>query len=134
MSQENIEIARRILLDDTPALYRLIAQTSPDFVWDMSTFEGWPDQGEFHGLEEFIAFLRRWVEPYAEWQIEVQDVIDTERDDVLALLHQRGRLRDSESWVEMQYGIVYTIQGGQLQRARCYATPEQAFKAAGLEK
>jgi ketosteroid isomerase-like protein len=133
MSQENVEAVRRIL-SDTPALSRIIAQTSPDFVWDMSTFDGWVEQGEFHGLEEFMGFLRRWVEPYAEWQIEVEDVIDTERDEVLAVLHQRGRLRDSESWVEMHYGIVYTIQSSQVQRAQVYATPEQALKAAGLSE
>jgi hypothetical protein len=34
----------------------------------------------------------------------------------------------------MQYGIVYTIQSGQLQRARCYATSEQALQAAGLKQ
>jgi ketosteroid isomerase-like protein len=134
MSQENVEIVRRVLTEDTPALYRIIEHISPDFVWDMSTFEGWPDRGEFHGLEEFMGFLRRWVEPYGDWQIGVEDVISTEPDEVLAVLRQRGRLRDSESWVEMHYAIVYTVQGGQLQRARVYATRDEALEAAGLSE
>ena len=100
----------------------------------MSTFDGWVDRGEFHGLEEFMGFLRRWVEPYAEWQIEVEDVIDTERDEVLAVLHQRGRLRNSESSVEMHYGIVYTVQSSKVQRAQVYATSEQALETAGLSE
>jgi len=132
MSQENLEIVRRILSDDTPALYRFIVQTSPDFVWDMSTFEGWPDQGEFHGLEEFIGFLRSWVEPYEEWRIEVEDILDPGGDRVVAVLRQEGRLRDSESRVEMHYGIVYTVKDGTIRRAEVYATPEQALEAAGL--
>ena len=81
-----------------------------------------------------MGFFRRWIEPYAEWQIEVEDIIDTERDEVLAVLHQRGLLRDSESWVEMDYGIVYTVQGNQIQRAQVYASPERALEAAGLQE
>ena len=131
MSQENVEIVGRLLSDDLPALYRMIG-TLGDFVWDMTTFEGWPDQGEFRGFAAFVGFLRRWVEPYAEWRIEIEDIRDPGGERVVAVLRQEGRLHDSESWIEMRYGIVYTLNEGTVRRASVYATPEQALEAAGL--
>jgi len=132
VSEENAEFVRRILSEGIPALYRIIAGTSPDFVWDVSTFEGWPEQGEFRGLDQFMGFLQRWVEPYEDWQIDVEEVIDSGGDRVVAVLHQKGRLRDSESWVEMHYAIVYTVRAGRLQRAQVYATPDEALQSVGL--
>jgi len=133
VSEENVEFVRRVLSEQVPALYRIISDSSPDFVWDMSTFEGWPDQGEFHGLAEFMRFLARWVEPYDEWGAETEDILDAGSDTVVALLHQKGRLSGSESWVEMHYAIVYTVQDGLLTRAQVYATAAEALEAVGLD-
>ena len=49
-----------------------------------------------------------------------------------ATLHQRGKPRDSDSWVEMHYGIVYAVDEGLITGARLYPTPEEALEAAGL--
>ena len=45
---------------------------------------------------------------------------------------QRGRLRGTDSWVELRLAFLYTIEDGQLVRGEVYATPEEALGAAGL--
>ncbi len=117
---------------DLSGLYGLLAATALDFVWDMTTFEGWADQGEFHGFAAFVGFLHAWVEPYEEWDVEVESIIDGNGDHVVTVLRQKGRLRGSESAVELHYGIVYTVHDGRVRRAQAYATPDQALEAIGL--
>jgi ketosteroid isomerase-like protein len=133
VSRENVELVRG-MFRDLDGVYGLIGVTAPDFVWDLTTFEGWTEQGEFHGLDAFVGFLRTWVEPYEEWNVEIESILDADGGDVVAILRQKGRLRDSDSAVELHYGIVYTIEGGLVQRARAYATPEKALEAIGLRK
>jgi ketosteroid isomerase-like protein len=53
---------------------------------------------------------------------------------VVVILHQRRRPHDSDSWVEMDYGMVYTVDGRLITRADFYATPEAALEAAGLSE
>jgi ketosteroid isomerase-like protein len=131
MSADNVELVRDALADVVET-QRASGAAAPGFVWDMTTFEDWPEQNEFHGVDAFNEFLRRWVEPYDEWTLEVEELHEVADDQVVAVLRQRGRLRDSAAQVEMHYGIVYTVQGRQLQRAQVYATPEEALSSVGL--
>jgi ketosteroid isomerase-like protein len=36
---------------------------APDYVWDMSTFEGWPEQQLYHGVEGARQFMATWTAP-----------------------------------------------------------------------
>jgi hypothetical protein len=45
-----------------------------------------------------------------------------------------GKPHDSDSWVEMHYGLVYTVEEGLISRTQFYATPEDALEAAGLRE
>jgi ketosteroid isomerase-like protein len=53
---------------------------------------------------------------------------------VVVTLHQRGKPHDSDSWVEMHYGLIYTVEDGLIVRADFYETPESAIEAAGLQE
>jgi ketosteroid isomerase-like protein len=83
---------------------------------------------------EFLEFRASWMEPYDDWVYEPKEILDAGGSQVVVLLHQRGRPHDSDSWVEMDYGLVYTVEKGLISRAAFYATPEQAFEAAGLRE
>ena len=108
---------------------RIIA---PDFVWDMSTFGGWPERLEYHGIEGAREFMRDWVENWEEWTLEVQSL--HERDDkVVAVLRQRGRSRTTGLEVDMTFGQVFTIRDGKQVRMEMYADPAEALAAAGIE-
>ena len=105
-----------------------------DFIWDLSHFRGWPGQDEFRGFAGFAEFLSEWLDPYEEWSVDLERVLDAGGPKVAAVLHQQGRMKGGSSWVELRYGIVYMVKGGKMQRADVYATPEEALEAAGLSE
>jgi ketosteroid isomerase-like protein len=136
MSQENVEVVRKWLalfievdegLADPERLDEFITQAS-------FTFSGFPDQLTFHSIDEFLQFRDAWMEPYDEWGYEPEKFLDAGESRVLVLFHQRGKLRDSNSWVEQQYGILYTVEEGLLRGAVIYADRDKALEAAGLSE
>jgi ketosteroid isomerase-like protein len=131
MSQENVEIVTGAL-EEFIATGRLTDAVGADFTWDMSSFRGWPDQPTFHGFDGFSEFMNAWREPYEDWSMAIEQVLDAGGDEVLAVVVQRGRLRGSDSDVGLRYGLVYTVLDGHVRRARAYASPEEAFEAAGV--
>ena len=52
----------------------------------------------------------------------------------MAIFHQRGKPHGSNSWVEMRYGIGYTVEEELITGGNLYATPEDALEAAGLSE
>ena len=63
MSQQNVEIVQRGYEYFREAGDFREGVFSPDFVWDMSTFRGWPEQQTYQGLEGARAFIRGRVAP-----------------------------------------------------------------------
>jgi ketosteroid isomerase-like protein len=131
MSQENVElVAAR--LRAFQATLRITEQTAPDFVWDMSTLEGWPDTREYFGREGFNEFFAKWTEAYDEFEQRLEDVIDAGDEHVVSIIGQRGRPRGSQSWVDLRFAIVWTVAEGDLKRARVFRTAQEALEAVGL--
>ena len=132
MSRENVEVVA--------ASYRQFAVTqqpaglAPDLVLDLRTFQGWPDEKEYRGLDGFMEFLTKWREPYDEWDFELEDVVDAADERVVAVGRQRGRLKGAGSWVELRFGTVNTVAGGLIRRMEVFATPAEALEAVGLRE
>jgi ketosteroid isomerase-like protein len=142
MSQENVDLVREALnawseVDEgTVGLGRLSEFIAPDVAFELGDLleVAGSDKGEIRGIDEFIEWRAGWTEPYDEWSYNAERILDAGANRVVATFHQRGKLRDSDSWVEMRYGIVYTVQEGLITRGKVYATPENALEAAGLSK
>jgi ketosteroid isomerase-like protein len=137
MSQENVELVRDALnafieVDEGLAEpQRLTEFFAPDGTWGFSDLVG---QSELRDLNDFLEFRATWMKPYAEWRYDVEKILDAGVNRVVAMFHQRGKPRDSDSWVEMHYGIVYTVEEGLIRRAEFHATPEEALEAVGLSE
>ena len=133
MSQENVEITRRayehfIETGDVPAeLY------DSDYVLDMSGFRGWPERQTYRGVEGLRAFLADWLEPWDDYEFEVEELRDTE-DKVVAIVRQRGRSKATGVPVEMHLAHVITLRAGRFIRLEMYSTPDQGLEAAGLRE
>jgi ketosteroid isomerase-like protein len=133
MSQENIEIVRQGIAAFIES-ERLSEFFAPDVVWDMGTFSGWPGQSEFCGLDEFNDFLETWIKPYDRWSYEVEKIFDAGGNRVVVAVHQRGKPRGSDSWIDARFAIVYTIEGERIQRGQVYTSADEALEAAGLSE
>ncbi len=132
MSQENVELVRRILSEFGETLQPVSELTSPDFIWNTGSWTSWTGPSEYRGIDGFMQFFGEWIAAYDDWAQEVEEIVDAGGSQVVGVTRQRGRLRNSGSWVDLQAGFVYTIEDGLLVRVDVYGTRAEALKAAGL--
>jgi ketosteroid isomerase-like protein len=131
VSAENVESARRgfehFVETGEPAAHLW----APDFVWDMSTFRGWPERKLYEGIEGTREFLADWVSAWEDWRLDLVELIDA-GDDVVAIMHQSGRSKATGLPVDMTFAQVWSYENGRQTRMRMYADPEEALRAAGV--
>jgi ketosteroid isomerase-like protein len=133
MSQENVEVIRKAYErfqatgDFAPELI------DSDFVWDMSTFRGWPEQQQYHGIEGARQFARDWLEAWDDWELRLEELHDA-GEQVVAILRQRGRSKATGLPVDMTFAQVFTLRAGKQIRMQMYAEPSEALEAAGLRE
>ena len=138
MSQETVEVVRQFLaafaeLDEGLVGPERIGEfLAQDAITTFSGF-GFVDQQTLRGWG-FLEFRTAWMEPYDDFMYEPKRILDAGASRVVATMHQRGKPHGSDSWVEMNYGIVYSVEEGLIRRADFYAPPEQALEAAGLSE
>lgn len=117
MSHEHVEVVKHAL-DEFIATGQFSDQMAVDFIWDASTFRGWPDQPLFHGFDGFSEFFSAWTKPYDDWSMEIEQLLDASDGQVVGCLRQQGRLRGSDAVVRLRYGVIYTVENGQIRRPR----------------
>ena len=132
MSEENVELVRRGYAYFRANRDVFVEGTHPDFVWDMSTFRGWPEQQLYEGVEGAREFLTEWVDSWEDWELELRELIDAGDDMVLGIVHQSGRSKATGLRVEMDFAQLWTIRDGKQLRMRMYADVTEARRAAGL--
>jgi ketosteroid isomerase-like protein len=104
---------------------------TPDFIWDMSHFHGWPEQQVYQGVEGARTFLREWTAAWNDWELEV-DALHEAGDKVVALVHQHGRSKLTGMPVDMSLAQVWTLRDGKEARMDMYSDPAEALEAVGL--
>jgi len=138
MSGENAELARAALAAFTEVDEGLVEPQRLEefFAADVvTTFSGlMNEETVLRGFDEFLQWRAAWIEPYDEWSYEPVKIIDAGANRVVVTLHQRGRPRGSESWVEMDYGLVYTVEEGLISQVEFHATHHEALEAAGVRE
>ena len=133
MSQENVDSLRDayewVRLNGTfPA--HLVAS---DFVWDMTHFDGWPEQQVYEGVQGAEDFFTDWGSAWDSWEPAVEAMHDA-GDKVVAILRVRGRSKSSGMLLEVALAHVVTFRDGKQTRTDNYSDPRDALKAAGLEE
>jgi ketosteroid isomerase-like protein len=132
MSQENVEIVRRMYeqANERPgALYEMLAE---DVFWD-ATAVGQLEGSIVHGRDAVMEFFRRWVGAFEPWGYEVEELIDGD-DCVIARIHQWGRGKSSGVEVDGRFWQVWTFRDRKAIRATHHREKADALKAAGLSE
>lgn len=106
---------------------------TPDFVWDMSRFHGWPEQQVYEGAEEAAGFISAWGETWDEWELDVEEMHEVGEDVIVAIMRQRGRSKLSGMLSEMSLAMVWTFRDGLESRMDMYSDPQEALRAFGLQ-
>ncbi|HEY1276855.1 MAG TPA: nuclear transport factor 2 family protein [Thermoleophilaceae bacterium] len=82
-----------------------------DFVWDMSTFEGWTEERRYPGLEGARRFLDTWTAAWDQYDLKVEDVRPGAGGKVVADVVQHA-VSPAGLEVEMEFAMVWTVRDG----------------------
>ena len=132
VSCQNVEIVQRGYEHFGATGEMLPEILHPDFVWDMSKFEGWPEQQTYAGLDGARQFIADWSEAWEDWELEVRDLLDA-GDQVVAVMLQRGRARTTGMRVDMEFAMVWSFLEGQEIRMEMYAQVSEALEDTRLQ-
>jgi ketosteroid isomerase-like protein len=106
---------------------------TPDFIWDMSNFRGWPEQQVYEGVPGGEKVFVEWGSAWDDWEVEIEALHDV-GDKVVAVVRQRGKSKINGMPVEMSMGEVVTFRDGKVARMDMYSDPSEALKAVGMER
>ena len=139
MSQENVEIVRRVFEEFRAGLERGDPGAASDDTDVLAPDAEWiaaRDLGAevFRGRDGFIEFMRRWTEDFDDWDIQLERLVDVGEDRVVAVFRQSATGRASGVPVELNVAIVYDLEGGRGIRMRNYLDLDEALEAAGLSE
>jgi ketosteroid isomerase-like protein len=134
MSQQNVEMIDRIF-DQAPYDPAVLFESLDDEVhWEVGAIDI-PDIGAtyWHGPAGVREFFRRWVGPFDDWGIKLDEAIDV-GDSVVAHVHQWGRGKVSGAAVEESHWQVWTVRDGKVVRVALHPDREKALQAVGLSE
>jgi ketosteroid isomerase-like protein len=127
MSQENVEIVRRIWRASDAG--SVLDFYDPAIIWE-SHFG--PISGPYHGHDGVRQFFREWTEPLETFRATAETFVDA-GDSVVV---------DTRVWAkgksgmegEMRQGMVYTLRNGLVTRVDLYESKADALEAVGLSE
>lgn len=142
--QSNADLLRALLPDPGTD----VAQLFRDDAWFASTAEAlaglfdpavesvpaWRGAGTtYSGIEGFREMWIDWLEPWAGYHVQVDEMIDV-GDSVVVLVRDRARRHGIEVEVELISGSLWTFADGKIVRVQFYANREELREAVGLQR
>jgi ketosteroid isomerase-like protein len=91
-----------------------------------------PEADVFHGRAAVRAYFDQFTDQFQEFGFEVDDVLDAGADDVLVLLHLRGRGKVSGAEFDQRSAWLFSVRDGRAFRVRTYFDRTEALEAVGL--
>jgi ketosteroid isomerase-like protein len=133
MPQENVEIVRRMFdAANRRDVHTLEALFSEDF--ELHSVLAASEGGVFRGRQGIRDYFAEFDAAFAEVHYEIEDVIDTGEDRVVALVKFTTRGKGSGVILDQRFGLVVTFQGEEISRMDSYFNQAEALEAAGLRE
>jgi ketosteroid isomerase-like protein len=133
MSQENVEIVRRIYVEWGRGSFREGAELYDPHVLLVVRPEFGPASGVYRGPDEIARYMRDFL---AEWDglvIAGEEFLDA-GDSVIVRVDQRATGRESGTPVHAPYFQVWTFRGASVIRIESIPERAEALEAAGLSE
>jgi len=89
----------------------------------------WPEDDVYTGHDGIRHAAGLWAESFSEYEWTIDRLVDAS-DHVVALHRHRGRIGDSDAWVERPLGAVYFLRAGKIVRVLSFFSWDEALKAA----
>jgi ketosteroid isomerase-like protein len=133
MSEQNKRVVQRgHEARSAGRIHDWVQTLDPNIEWDISGYpvEGFPEQGS--GRNEFVAHVTAYWSIWNDYAQDVKEMIDT-GEEVVVVLHEHARMRNSDADVERDVAAVWTVEDGRRVRFRAFASRADALRAAGIE-
>jgi ketosteroid isomerase-like protein len=131
MSQENVELIResfsRYQAGDPDWATDYL---HPEIEWDFTAYPlaDLPSTGR--GREDLLTVIATYLSGWIDLRQEIVETVDC-GDDVVVIVHETARVRDSDTELEREVAHVWTIRDQQWVYWRILPDREAALKAAG---
>jgi len=129
MSQENVEVVSRWLwaFENSEDIFREL--THPDIEW--APFE--ENHTVFHGIDGAMRIRHGWLEPWAEHNVRIEDLIDA-GEQVVAVVHLTARGATSGAEVDVHLYGQFKVMDAKIVYFYEHEDRAEALKAVGLEE
>jgi ketosteroid isomerase-like protein len=134
MSRENVELAREAFRRFQSGDQTWIDVVDPEIGWDFSgnPLADLPNSGR--GRENLLSdVLDTYFSGWLDYEGEIVEALDG-GDDIVVILHEAVRLRDSDTTLEREIAHVWTFRDGRWVFWRIFPDREAALEAAGLRE
>ncbi len=133
MSQENVEIVRRLYERVTARLEIPQELFDPDFALDQ--MDAGVDVVEIvRGLEAALESLHEWWDAFEDFHIEFKEVLHADEEHVVTAVQDGGKIRGSDAEVWNRFFHVWTFGDGKIVRLSLHTDKNQALEAAELSE
>jgi ketosteroid isomerase-like protein len=104
----------------------------PDVVWDVAHYDDWPgDRTEYRGTHEVLDGFAHYLAGAKGFETSGHQVIEVDDKRVLGLHHER-RTSEDHTRVNIEIGVIYHFEDGQVVRCEVFTGHDAARKAAGV--
>ena len=132
MSQENVEIVRRI--------YEVVNASGLAAVGDFLHADvelvpppDWP-AGAVRGREQVREMARDWMETFEEFRVAPERYLDAGAENVVVYVRDSGRVRGTNTEIDTHLIHVWTLNDGKVVRWQLFTDEGPALEAAGLSE
>ncbi len=133
MSQKNVEVVQRgQQARSAGRIAEWMNTLDPNIEWDISGYPlpEFPVRGQ--GRDAFVRHITKYWSLWNDYAQTVAKTIDV-GDDVVVVLRECARMRNSDTPVERDVAAVWTIHDGVRVRFRAFEREADAMKAVGRE-
>jgi ketosteroid isomerase-like protein len=134
VSRQNVEVIRRgHEARSAGRIGEWIDTLDPQIEWDISAYPvaGFPERGR--GRDKFVRHVTKYWSLWNDYSQAVVKTVDV-GDEVLVILRERARLRNSDTPTERQVATIWTIHDGVRIRFRAFESPDDAMRAVGIDQ
>ena len=130
MSQENVEIVRRIYEGTSARLEGPRELFGPEYEADASDVA--PDIGVLKGFEAVQEAFRPYWETFNGFHVEIEEVVHADENRVITRVRDGGRMKGSDSEVWNRFFHVWTFADSKVARLSIHSDRKRALEAVGL--
>ena len=152
MSEQNVEIVRRIYPDSRVDIAKLISDEDASTRFEARmlplihpSFEATLDPGyaalsdatsgsSIRGIDAFREMWRDWLSAWESFRLDVEDLRPLVDSRVLALVDMHARPKAGGTEMSLRGAAIWTLTDGQVSRIELFLDRAAALEAAGLRE